>query len=261
MSSQQIQAGQYISARAKAGNMNQGCGLTEGIETPDGIDDELFYGQYLLDRYGNYTNQKEQSLLKYQVEYILYGSDSDAVNLQSMVRRLLAMRAVSNFIYLNATDHAKKDEVKIICEILCTLLLVPEVSEVLTYVVLGVWSYIEAVADVKGLLQGYRIPLLKDRGQWSTNLWDMLKGTVESISPNTTNAGLSYEDHLRVFLMLMNRQDKVMRSLDIVEMDIRQTPGNEHFRIDQCISYLKVGFGFSDTGKREYVFDRAMGYQ
>ena len=241
MSSQQIQAGQYISARAKAGNMNQGCGLTEGIETPDGIDDELFYGQYLLDRYGNYTNQKEQSLLKYQVEYILYGSDSDAVNLQSMVRRLLA----------------------IICEILCTLLLVPEVSDVLTYVVLGVWSYIEAVADVKGLLQGYRIPLLKDRGQWSTNLWDMLKGTVsvESISPNTTNAGLCYEDHLRVFLMLMNRQDKVMRSLDIVEMDIRQTPGNEHFRIDQCISYLKVGFGFSDAGKREYVFDRAMGYQ
>lgn len=75
--------------------MNQGCGLTEGIETPDGIDDEQFYGQYLLDRYGNYTNQKEQSLLKYQVEYILYGSDSDAVNLQSMVRRLLAMRAVS----------------------------------------------------------------------------------------------------------------------------------------------------------------------
>lgn len=263
MSSQQIQAGQYISARAKAGNMNQGCGLTEGIETPDGIDDELFYGQYLLDRYGNYTNQKEQSLLKYQVEYILYGSDSDAVNLQSMVRRLLAMRAVSNFIYLNATDHVKKDEVRIICEILCTLLLVPEVSDVLTYVVLGVWSYIEAVADVKGLLQGYRIPLLKDRGQWSTNLWDMLKGTVsvESISPNTTNAGLSYEDHLRVFLMLMNRQDKVMRSLDIVEMDIRQTPGNEHFRIDQCISYLKVGFGFSDAGKREYVFDRAMGYQ
>ena len=52
-----------------------------------------------------------------------------------------------------------------------------------------------------------------------------------------------------------------MRSLDIVEMDIRQTPGNEHFRIDQCISYLKVGFGFSDAGKREYVFDRAMGYQ
>ena len=54
---------------------------------------------------------------------------------------------------------------------------------------------------------------------------------------------------------------EVMRSLDIVEMDIRQTPGNEHFRIDQCISYLKVGFGFSDAGKREYVFDRAMGYQ
>ena len=59
----------------------------------------------------------------------------------------------------------------------------------------------------------------------------------------------------------MNRQDKVMRSLDIVEMDIRQTDGNEYFRIDQCISYLQAGFGFSDAGGRDYVFDRAFGYQ
>ena len=43
---------------------------------PDGIDDEILYGQYLLEYFGNYTKQKEQGLLKYQIEYILYGHDS-----------------------------------------------------------------------------------------------------------------------------------------------------------------------------------------
>ena len=116
---------------------------------------------------------------------------------------------------------------------------------------------------MKGLLQGYKIPLLKEKGQWKTHLWGLLKGVISAgnVEPNQLQTGLSYEDYLRVFLALMNRQDKVMRSLDIVEMDIRQTDGNEYFRIDQCISYLQAGFGFSDAGGRDYVFDRAFGYQ
>lgn len=263
LSNQSVDTRQYIYARSKAGVMNQGCGLAEGIDDPDGIDDEILYGQYLLEYFGNYTKQKEQGLLKYQIEYILYGHDNDAANLQSFVRRMLALRAVSNFIYLNSTDQVKKDEVLLVCEVLCTLMGVPQLAKVLTYIVLGVWSYIEAIADVKGLLQGYKIPLLKEKGQWKTHLWGLLKGVISAgnVEPNQLQTGLSYEDYLRVFLALMNRQDKVMRSLDIVEMDIRQTDGNEYFRIDQCISYLQAGFGFSDAGGRDYVFDRAFGYQ
>ena len=263
LSNQHVETSQYISSRSKAGSMNQGCGLTQGIDNPSGIDDEILYGQYLLERFGNYTKQKEQGLLQYQIEYILYRHDSDAANLQSFVRRMLALRAVSNFIYLNSTDTAKKNEVMLICEILCTLIGAPQLGGALTQVVLGAWSYIEAIADVKGLMQGYKIPLMKQNGQWSTHLWDLLKGAISagSIGANQSQTGLSYEDYLRVFLALMNSQDKVMRSLDIVEMDIRQTKGNEHFRIDQCISYLQAGFGFSDAQGHDYVFERALGYQ
>ena len=31
-----------------------------------------------------------------------------------------------------------------------------------------------------------------------------------------------------------------MRNLDIVEMDVRQTAGNQEFRMDGCIDYLEV---------------------
>lgn len=59
----------------------------------------------------------------------------------------------------------------------------------------------------------------------------------------------------------MNKEKKVARSLDIVEMDIRETDGNEYFRIDQCVDYLKVGFGFVDAAGHDFVFERLMCYE
>lgn len=49
--------------------------------------------------------------------------------------------------------------------------------------------------------------------------------------------------------------------MDIVEMNIRGTQGNEAFRIDQCIDYLFISFGFSDTAGHEFVFSRKMRYE
>ncbi|MDE6052861.1 MAG: hypothetical protein K2G55_03675, partial [Lachnospiraceae bacterium] len=71
----------------------------------------------------------------------------------------------------------------------------------------------------------------------------------------------SYQDYLRIFLGLMDRDTKAVRSLDIVEMDIRQTVGNEHFRIDRCIDYMKVHFGFEDADGHDFVFCKKMCYE
>ena len=73
--------------------------------------------------------------------------------------------------------------------------------------------------------------------------------------------GLSYQAYLRVFLGLMDQDKKAARSLDIVEMDIRQTQGNAQFRIDQCIDYIKAGFGFSDAAGHDFVFEKKMCYE
>ena len=54
---------------------------------------------------------------------------------------------------------------------------------------------------------------------------------------------------------------KVSGLSDIVEMDVRKTPRNEHFRIDQCIDYLMGTFGFQGDRGQEYVFTRTMRYE
>ena len=252
-----MEGGPYFSVRKKNGNINRGIGLHEGADRPDGLADELIYGAYLMKMCGNYRAPKNEGLLKYQTEYILCGYKSDTENLRGFVERLFALRAAANFIAISG-DHAKRSEVELVSAVLCTLLTVPELTDLLTEIILGMWAFAESVIDVRQLLDGGRIALIKNSGDWSTSLSGLLKGNLSGGSNHAS--GLSYQDYLSIFLGLMNRDTKVARSLDIVEMDLRKTDGNEHFRIDRCMDYIKVHFGFDDDGGHEFVLSRKMCY-
>lgn len=253
-----MDAGPYFSARKKNGKINQGTGLQKSADKPDKLTDELIFGEYLIKLYGCYTQPKEEGLLQYQNEYILYGFNSDAANLRRSVEVLFALRAAANLSSLYA-DFVRKSEVDLVALILCSLLLLPEFSDVLSAIILGIWALAEAVADMRQLLNGGRVSLIKENKEWSTSLTGILTGNLHGNS--TYNQGLSYQDYLRVFLGLMNKEKKVTRSLDIVEMDLRQTDGNQHFRIDRCIDYIKVHFGFQDANGHDFVFYRKMCYE
>lgn len=249
--------GPYFSGRMNNGKINKGVGLHDGADRPDGMIDELIYGEYLMKVCGNYAVQKDDGLLKYQIEYILYGKDSDAANLRAFVERLYMLRAAADIVTL-AGDSARQAEAELAASVICTLLWVPELTEVLTAILLGVWALAEAVVDVRQILEGGRVPIIKSSGEWSTSLRGLFSGELSGSGKSTT--GLSYQDYLRVFLGLMDRNDKAARSLDIVEMDIRQTAGNEGFRVDQCMDYMKVNFGFADAQGHDFVFTRSMCY-
>lgn len=249
--------GPYFSSRMKNGKINKGTGLHEGVDRPDGVVDELIYGEYLMKMCGCYTQPRDKGLLNYQIEYILYGKNSDAANLRSSVERLFALRAAANMVSI-CGDSVKKAEVEVVATIICTLLFVPELAETLTMIILGIWALAEAAADVHRLLDGGKVPLLKSGGEWSTGLAGLFGGNLFGGGKGTS--GLSYQDYMRVFLGIMDKNEKAARSLDIVEMDIRQTAGNAGFRIDRCIDYMKVRFGFADAAGHDFVFRKSMCY-
>lgn len=144
-------------------------------------------------------------------------------------------------------------------DLLCALIVSPELAPLLQNILLGMWALAESAADVKNLLDGGKVPLIKKDGQWSLSLLGILSGNFEGSGKKKD--GLSYQAYLRVFLGLMDQDKKAARSLDIVEMDIRQTQGNAQFRIDQCIDYIKAGFGFSDAAGHDFVFEKKMCYE
>lgn len=258
LSQASVNVNDYYSKRAQAGKVNSGVGLHEGASKADGFADELIYGEYLMKVCGNYCDQKENSMLKYQIEYILYGFSSDASNLSACLATLFAVRSAGNLIavYNNST---MKLQAEAVAEVLCALIASPELTPILKNILLGVWALAESVADLKNLLDGGKVPLIKKEGQWSLSLSGVLSGNF--FGKGKKDDGLSYQAYLRVLLGLMNRQKKTARSLDIVEMDIRETEGNQYFRIDQCIDYMKVSFGFADAAGHDFMFTKMMCYE
>lgn len=255
ISDKYIDQKQYLSHRVGSGKLNKGAGVHNKESVPSGILDELLYNEYLMKMYGKYDDEKDKGRLAYQIEYVLFGYDSDVSNLRACAERLFMLRSASNYIYLS-NDSSKKNEVMVISEIICTLLMVPELAGALTNIILGIWAMAEAVSDVRGLFSGGKVPLMKSSSDWNLSLTSLF--TTDIFKKDTKSEGLGYEDYLRILLALMDKEDKAIRSLDVVEMDIREAENSESFRIDRCIDYMKVNFGFCDSNGHEFVFSSQM---
>ena len=83
------------------------------------------------------------------------------------------------------------------------------------------------------------MPLIKNSEDWHYDLDSILQGVDVQVN-DLGQRGLAYKDYLHVLLYLTNAEKLTYQFMDIVEMDIRQTPGNEKFRLDGCIEWMDV---------------------
>ena len=111
---------------------------------------------------------------------------------------------------------------------------------------------------MKCILAGSRIELIKTQENWHSNIENGMALLSEETDGDET--GLSYEDYLRIFMLMTNGEMLTARAMDMVEADIRLTPGNSSFRIDACIdtvavhteTYSSFGYGYEYRIKRKY---------
>ena len=244
----------YISHRTRI----HGTGICTEAADISGEPDELVFQVYLFEKCGYYGQEMDKSLLKYQMEYILSGKDTDWQNLEYVVGKLLKWREAANFLYI-LTDSAKIAEAEAMALALTAVTLCPELAEPVKYTILFAWSYVESLQDVKTLLAGGRVPLYKTAADWKTGI-----GSIENVRGSLTEdnggTGLNYEEYLRIMLFLQNKDTRTFRAMDIMEMDIRKTAGNARFRLDACFDTYQAdlsvssGFGYSYEMSRCYGF-------
>ncbi|MDR1801858.1 MAG: DUF5702 domain-containing protein [Lachnospiraceae bacterium] len=198
-------------------------------------------GEYLLEHFGNAAHPKENRGLSYEIEYILCGSSSDKVNLQKIANRLVWIRFVLNYMYIQS-DKEKKNEAEIAAAAISVLLMNPEIYESLSEIILFAWAYGESCMDVKSLLQGNRVPAMKSKKTWQLGLKSLLKvGSSNAKSDSTDEeGGLSYEDYLRAFLLISKQQKKAIRALDMIELTLTREKGLDFFKVDHCIEKIEI---------------------
>ena len=73
--------------------------------------------------------------------------------------------------------------------------------------------------------------------------------------------GMTYQEYLEAFLYLQPIERTSERLMDVMESDIRMTPGNGSFRMDGCVdamtaeAYVESGYGYSYQIKRAYQYE------
>ena len=219
--------------------------------------DEILFDRYIYEKTGNCVRPSEDGQLRYQTEYILCGKDTDKGNLEAVAERLLLIREGANCLYLFA-DEGRMGQVHAVAAVVSLILLNPELEDTLANALALAWSYLESVQDVRSLLAGYKVPLQKTGESWQTALYELL-APGEAIRDRGGDTGFGYEEYLQGLLFLEGSTIKTKRTMDIMEMDVREITHNKSFQLDRCLDTIRIEAQASSLGV-QYSYAGTAGY-
>ena len=195
--------------------------------------------EYITYTFGNFLNPATDSALNYQTEYIISGGSDDDTNLINTALQLISLRSSLNLIHLFG-DNNKFNAAWKIAKSASSIPLAPYFIQA---IILTVWATAEAIIDVRDLLSGKSVPILKSKEQWSLSIQGLKNFSKSTTSVNDGKSGLSYSRYLEILLVLQNNISTYYRTMDLIQMDICKEYSNK-FRISACVSGLTVEYTY-----------------
>ena len=206
--------------------------------------------------------ETQAQVLDYEIEYLLFGNASDRENLSDAVHRLLAVRSGLNLIHI-LSDSRKREQARALAAVITGAGSITPLILVTTFFVMSVWALGEALMDVKGLLAGKKVVLLKTSEDWTLDVENLLvlgrDGTLEA---GGGERGLSYLSWLKILLFVEPAVRQEYRIMDVIQLNLGQ--GKSGFRMrngvyqvhmsgNVCGKYLFFSPAFVEnmTGNRE----------
>ena len=225
------------------------------------VTDSLIFQEYIKRTFANYTNVKANTAIKYETEYIVAGNRVDKDNIDAVIGRLLAIREGLNLVYLMC-DSQKKNEAHSMAMACLGFSGVYVGVKVLEYAILAVWALGEAMLDVRILMSGGSVPVIKGTGDWNLELSSLtdIGSILSSVVAPGAGKGFGdwrYENYLHVFLYMQNKDEQVLRVMDIIEANIKKKYSTA-FRITNCVQSLRIkaGFDTSPVFVNDSIFSR-----
>lgn len=258
ISMKEIDSSELIYSRMRSGNINTGNFHLDDDSFTDGFIERFVFQEYLLRYMGQYKEECKDDALSYQIEYIIAGHNFDRDNLSDVLTRIFAIRFATAYLCIK-NDEEKVNIAELLAAVIAIFTYTEELEDVYKELFLMCWAGNEAKYDMKSILEGNRIELVKTEDNWHTSILGYTEDTSDS-NYRGDESGLSYTDYLRVFMSLMSTETLVGRAMDMVEANVRNTAGNSKFRMDACIDTIQVfikvestfGYRYSFRIKRKY---------
>ena len=174
----------------------------------------------------------------------------------------MILRFVPNYAYIQ-TDSVKKAEAEATAAALCVLLAVPAITEAAAQAILLAWAYGETIMDMRSLLTGKKVPFIKSEESWQLSWQAFLTlGTEEDTSEGMDyGEGMDYKEYLRVLLFLEKKETAAIRTLGIIEQNLRMRYGQPYFHADYCISRMEIHTECTLRRNISYDYKTYYGYQ
>ncbi len=222
--------------------LSVGTGQADGSE--DGLVQKQWFLSYLCDYLDNACEGsdvvEENGWLDYRMEYVLCGNASDAENLTQVIQRLLLVREGVNYTFLlSHSEMSQKAE--LLANLLVGLTGNRALVDAVKHLILLGWAYGESVVEVRQLLGGCELSILKSEEDWQLPLSGVFAFFANPSGYDTQavpQQGLDYEAYLRGFLSLQSADTLAMRTLDVIEGELQSQKGAEQIHVDHCVEEL-----------------------
>lgn len=228
------------------------------------VTDTLLFNEYLIKKFNSYIDgTQDWCELSYPLEYIICGNASDKENINQIILELSVIREGANMAYI-ITDSEKKKEAAAFATTLVGFTGNMAVVKAVEYLILAVWAYGESICDIQALFRGENVPLIKTKKTWQLSLSNLLSQNFSSendsegnVSNNKNNGDnllkgeLSYEDYLRILLMMKDPVDKRYRAMSAMELRMIYL-GNPEFRMKDYIWISTAVITVKLSGRKEF---------
>lgn len=223
---------------------------------------KVLLDEYLLEHFETAVEEDAGGTLKYEIEYLIAGKTGDRENLNAVLKRLWMLRFVPNYAFLQQ-DAAKQAEVQSLALTLCSLIALPVVSEAVAQALLLAWALGESIMDLRSLMKGGKVPLVKSTETWQLSLAGLMTLGTEDDHGEGMDAeeGLDYKGYLRGLLLLESKNNLILRTEDLIELSMRNEKGLTWFRADHCVYRMEVSSTVRLRRGITYTFNTYYTYQ
>lgn len=174
----------------------------------------------------------------YEAEYLIVGKTSDRDNLSGAVSRLLAVREGLNLLHI-LSDGQKRTEARNLAALITGAAAMTPLVLLTAFFIMSVWALGEAVTDIRGLLEGKKVPVWKTGEDWVLDLDGLLAmGSRREAISGGKDRGLGYLSWLKVLLLMEDVVRQEYRMMDLMQMNIRKQ--QENFLMCRGVYRVKI---------------------
>ncbi len=212
--------------------------------------EDRFHENYWVDRSTEdnlkFVNKRDlETKLFSEVEYILEGDPSDQTNNRNIYMKLFAMRIAINLaaFYGDAKLRMAVNEISVAAGYFAPLVQIG---------IMLALSSVETKMEMDFLVnEGLKIPLFKKsditgantNANMNISLQSLASGSLGQRYPKYKSDGsdfcMSYENFLQFFLVFQNRDKKLLRMADIIQINMQKNRGDPSYMLEDHKTYIR----------------------